>query len=77
MVLFLPPIYSFAVSASNGVLKSTGIFHNDISHLCNEISWQYGVWYEYYDQIYIVRNYHSMFLFGQTVTQLDRMDLLG
>ena len=38
MVLFLPLLYSFAVSAANGVLKSTGIFHNDISHLCNEIS---------------------------------------
>ena len=28
--------------AVNGEMKSTRIFHNDISHLCNEISWQYG-----------------------------------
>ena len=37
MVLFLPLLYSFVVIAANSVLKSTRIFHNDISHLCNEI----------------------------------------
>ena len=46
--LFLPRYYD-AVSAANGVLKCTWIFYNDISHLCNEISWQYGVWHMYYD----------------------------
>ena len=64
MVLFLHLLYSFVKIAANSVLKSTRIFHNDISHLCNEISWQYRVWYEYYDKIYIIRNYHSMFSFG-------------
>ena len=43
MVLFLPLLYSFVVIAANRVLRNTRIFHNDISHLCNEISWQYGV----------------------------------
>ena len=49
MVLFWPLLYSFVVIAANSVLKSTRIFHNDISHLCSEISWQYGVGYNYYD----------------------------
>ena len=38
MVLFLPLLYSFVMIAANSVLKSTRIFHNDISLLCNEIS---------------------------------------
>ena len=36
--------FYFWLFAANSVLKSTRIFHNDISHLCNEISWQYRVW---------------------------------
>ena len=49
MGLFLPLLYSFVVSVANGARKSTRTFRNDISHLCNEISGQYGVLYNYID----------------------------
>ena len=49
MGLFLPLLYNFVVSAANVYFKVPGYFRNDISHLCKEISWQYGVWYKYYD----------------------------
>ena len=41
--------FSFVVIAATVYWKSTRTFHNDISHLCNEISWEYGVWYKYCD----------------------------
>ena len=43
MVLFLPLLYSFVVIAANRVLKSTRIFHNDISHLCNEMGYDISI----------------------------------